>query len=129
MCFLLRQGGSLLQAMVHLCLHGVGLHTLHGIHENTRAVIVEPTDLIVDLTPSQMINTLSKVSPSTGLQELVPPRASLGIRTSKIRTHFSYTDSLLFFDLLNSIRDQALYAFGVKESDQSAKPKLSTIYG
>lgn len=130
MCFLLRSGGSLSQALMHLCLHGVGLHTLHGFLENSRAAIVEPTDLTVALLPYQVINKRSRFrTTSAGLQDLLTPRVSLEIQTSTLRTHFSYTDSLLFFDLLNSIREQAIYAFGGKEKDKTVKPKLSTAYG
>ncbi|VUZ38865.1 unnamed protein product, partial [Hymenolepis diminuta] len=129
MCFLLRSGGSLNQALMHLCLHGVGLHTLHGFLEDSRAVIVEPTDLIVALLPYQVINKRSRFrTTSAGLQDLLTPRVSLEIQTSTLRTHFSYTDSLLFFDLLNSIREQAIYAFGEKEKDKTVKLKLSAAY-
>ncbi|VDN96296.1 unnamed protein product [Rodentolepis nana] len=129
MCFLLRSGGSLSQALMHLCLHGVGLHTLQGFIESSRAVIVEPTDLTVALLPYQVINKHSSLrSTSAGLQDLVTPRASLEIQTSTLRTHFSYTDGLLFFDLLNSIHEQAVYAFGGNEKDKAVNPILSTAY-
>lgn len=112
MCFLLRSGGSLSQALVHFCLHGVGLHTFHDCLDYSRAVIIEPTDLTVALLPPQVLSKRSPPAVSAGLQDLATPRASLEIQTSTIRTHFSYNDSLLFLSLLDSIREQALYAFG-----------------
>ena len=133
MCFLLRSGSSLIQPLMHLCLHGVGLHTFHSCLDDYRAVIIEPTDVTVALTPPDdqpqnrgglqvsyqryiyfVISRASPVLCSSFIetQDLVAPRAALEVRTSKIRTHFSYTDSLLFLSLLDSLREQTAYAFG-----------------
>ncbi|VDM31742.1 unnamed protein product [Hydatigera taeniaeformis] len=115
MCFLLRSGGALSQALMHLCLHGVGLYTVTGCTDDSRAVIVEPTDLTVALIPPASQNKRHRQSPSPvcgGLQDLLVPRADLEVRTSTLRTHFSYTDSLLFLALLDSFREQTAYAFG-----------------
>uniref|UniRef100_A0A5K3FLW9 Chorein_N domain-containing protein n=3 Tax=Mesocestoides corti TaxID=53468 RepID=A0A5K3FLW9_MESCO len=116
MCFLLRSGGLLSQSLMVLCLHGVGVHTFAGCVDS-RAVIIEPTDLEVLVTPPPPSPRVhhqhsSRSSSCTGLQELVSPRASLVVRTSTLRTHFSYTDSQLFVALLDSLREQAAFAFG-----------------
>ncbi len=75
------------------------------------------------------------------LKELVAPRASLVVWTSALRTHFSYIDSQLFLALLDSLREQAAYAFGPKESPsqntaganadkkRSLTPVLDTVFG
>ena len=107
MCFLLRSGGGLVEPLMHLCLHEVGLSTFHSCLDYHRAVIIEPTDLTVVFT-----SLTDQVQYGGGLQDLVAPRAALEIRTSKMRTHFSYTDSLLFLALLDSLREQTAYAFG-----------------
>ncbi|KAH9277961.1 Vacuolar protein sorting-associated protein 13D [Echinococcus granulosus] len=115
MCFLLRSGGALSQALMHLCLHSVGLYTFNGRTDDSRAVIIEPTDLTAALTPPTIQNDHNRQSPSplcAGLQDLLAPRADLEVRTSTLRTHFSYTDGLLFLALLDSFREQTTYAFG-----------------
>ncbi|KAL5103024.1 Vacuolar protein sorting-associated protein 13D [Taenia crassiceps] len=131
MCFLLRSGGALSQALMHLCLHGVGLYTFTGRTDDSRAVIVEPTDLTVALTPPTTQNTYHRqASPPVcgGLQDLLAPRADLEVRTSTLRTHFSYTDSLLFLALLDSFREQTAYAFGssTATTDSAFTPPFKT---
>ncbi|KAL5964251.1 Vacuolar protein sorting-associated protein 13D [Taenia solium] len=123
MCFLLRSGGALSQALMHLCLHSVGLYTFTGHTDDSRAVIVEPTDLTVALTPPTTQNSHHRQSPSPvcgGLQDLLALRADLEVRTSTLRTHFSYTDSLLFLALLDSFREQTAYAFGSSTATTSS---------
>lgn len=64
MCFLLRSGGALRQAPMHLCLHSVGLYTFTGRIDDSRAVIVEPTDLTVAFTPPTTQNSHNHQSSS-----------------------------------------------------------------
>lgn len=111
----------------------MAVHTAVGVADQQhRVVIIEPSDVDIQVsseTPPVSVGNRGRVHSDSGLQELIAPRALLKVCTSALRTHFSYTDSHLFLDIITSLQEQVSSAFQSTDNVEPNPKDSFTIHG